>query len=249
MHIYEDDFIKEKIIRERITQIKNKKEEVSNYAISRILNSVYDYRIKGGEDKSKHEKENGYYEYIPFSRKRFIRILIDLQKEHNCKNFIDVGSGIGDKVILAELFGNFERVTGIELNTTTYHVAKYFLEKGMLNFQKNSDYFKDTKKLIKKTDRILINMDAFDYNFSEDDFIYLYVPIHDEKIMSELHKKIVLEMPIGGIIIDVGLMIGLEKVIERLDKVRIYKEKKVYAVNYFKKISENSFRALNVRMF
>ncbi|PNX51833.1 MAG: hypothetical protein BV456_01775 [Thermoplasmata archaeon M8B2D] len=210
MYLSYDD---KKEIKDEIGKIKNydfkSREPGFNSITERILNTIFSHKNHGKEDKSDYEKENGNYPYVPFNRGMFTQIIVFLQKKYHKKSFIDVGCGIGDKVILAEIFGDFKSVTGIELNTTTYHVAKYFIDTGLLPFQRNEDYFK--KEMLHgheifttaEIKREILNINAFDYDFSQHDFIYMYSPISDNKILKKLYLKILKEMPIGGILLEV----------------------------------------------
>jgi hypothetical protein len=224
-----------------VSAVKSGNTRIGHTDSNLFLAGVYDYRRHGKEEKSKKEMENGYYKYIPYSRDSFINLVVDIQKKNKAKRFIDVGSGIGDKVILAYIFGNFDKVSGVELNETTYHVSKYFLEGGMLPFEKRKDYFKDKKELEPKTKINLLNVDAFDYDFSNDDFIYMYVPISTSSIMHKLHLKILKEMPIKGIIVDVGANDSIQSAIFKLKySLTDVKEKNLF-YNYYKKTGKEKF--------
>lgn len=246
-------------IKEIISEVRSGKKQIHHDSIEKILTTVFDYRVKGNEIKSKVELKGKYFKYIPYSREHFADLIIRIQKKHKCKNFIDVGCGIGDKVILAYLFGGFDRVTGIEYNETTYHVAKYFILDGMFTFENFTSYYKpikgnklpknswdvDDTKIAPKTKKEIIQGDAFNYDFSGHDFIYLYVPIGDYEIMQKLHDKIVLEMPIGGIIIDVGAMTSVKKAVEKIKNVKINtgkKEQGIWYPNYTQRTGEKSYK-------
>lgn len=204
-----------KEIKEKIKELKKldlKEKQMDQESIERILEEIYDFRNHGKEDKSEIEKRNKNYPYIPFSRKLFTEMILVLQRKYHKKSFVDVGCGIGDKVILAELFGDFDSVTGIELNTTTYYVAKYFCLVGEFPFQEFEDYFKPRERLKKgqkfhpleaKVKREIINIDAFKYDFSKHDFIYMYSPISDNSVLEKLYIKILKEIPKGGILLEV----------------------------------------------
>jgi hypothetical protein len=219
-------------LREEIKKLKSDVNSVNEngyrqLSVSReILKEIYNYRTHGMEEKS--EVEKGNYKYIPFNYETFVEMILVLQKKFHKKSFIDIGCGIGDKVILAEIFGDFEKVTGIELNETTYHVAKYFCLIGQLPFQNFDDYFKkfhlEKGKLTAKTEREILHENAFDHNFSEYDFIYMYSPIQDGKLLRKLYEKVLLEMPIGGIILEVLTSWLLIEVLEDLGVKIIYKK-------------------------
>ena len=225
-----------------------------NKKLDFVLKSVYDYSIKGREEKSEAENENRNYPYIPWSRTGFVKLIREIQKKEKRKHFIDVGCGIGDKALLAYLFGDFEKVSGIELNETTYHVAKYFLGNGSFDFEDYGKYIdndydsrKDSLKPPKreKVKRNIIFGDAFDLNYVDYDFIYMYVPINNNRIMRKLYKKVLLEMPINGIVTDVSFSQGLEREVRGIDK-NPEKIRGGYRY-YIKKIGKNKFRIVNLK--
>lgn len=239
-------------VRDSIEKIQTKNNWSENDMDS-VLKSVFNYRSRGCEEKSEEETENGHYVYVPWDRNSFTYLVKEIQKKFKLKFFIDVGCGIGDKVILAYFFGNFEKVTGIELNETTYHVAKYFVTKGMFDFERYEEYYK-VKKDFKgwefpkerrvKIKREILNVNAFDHNFSEYDFIYMYVPIRDSKVMEKLYHKIFKEMPIGGIMIDVsGFPISA---LNKLPDIKIKNKKRNSYGYYAKKIGKMEFQLYKI---
>lgn len=169
-------------------------------SLSYICDAMFSFGFYGGEGirgapaeiKSEIEKEGRCFPYIPYDQKEFLWAMNKispsyLRKQHD---FIDVGSGIGDKVLLAQLLG-FKTATGVEINNHTSQLAKHFL-----NVRHDEE-----------TNIRLINKDAFDLDFSEFNFIYMYRPIQDEKLLAKLHKKVLDEMPADGRFVDVGCSI------------------------------------------
>lgn len=144
------------------------------------------------ETKDEYEKKSHNYPYIPYDPTHFVKIINFVKG--NTEHFIDLGCGIGDKLILAKRFCDFKYVSGIEYNNHTFELAKHFISiesrQGIYGFN--------------KIEYNLIHDDFFNQNFSEYDFIYMYVPIADKPLMLNLAKKIIREMPIGGRAIDVG---------------------------------------------
>ena len=164
-----------------------------NHTVEFIMNAIFrdsNYGIShvNSEVKTEFETKNRYYPYISFTREDFIRILWRVgnffkTKNMRSKKFIDVGCGIGDKVLFANLLGYDSY--GIEYNEHTYNLGKHFLN--------DVDWCR------------LIRGDAFSHDFSTYDVIYLYVPIADHKLMIELHKHIYSTMKAGAKIYDVGM--------------------------------------------
>lgn len=168
-----------------------------------ICDKMFAYGIYGrggisgapAEIKSEKEREGKCFPYIPYEPRAFLEIINRLAHSYDRKklDFIDVGSGIGDKVLLAQLLG-FKTATGVEINEHTSQLAKHFLN-------------------VREENNItLINKDAFDLDFSNYNFIYMYRPIQCEKLLAKLHKKVLDEMPVGGTFIDVGAC--MQKVLE-----------------------------------
>jgi SAM-dependent methyltransferase len=177
--------------------------------IRTILEEIFNYDAYGREEKS--EEEQGSFKYIPESRAKFIYYIKEIQKREKKKKFIDIGCGIGDKVALAYLFGEFDEVFGIELNETTYHVAKYFLGNGVFRFE-NFDDYEDNNYSSRRQEEQLIETpvkrkilwgNAFDHDFSNYDFIYMYKPIAEWSGIKKLYEKVLSEMPIGGVSIEI----------------------------------------------
>jgi hypothetical protein len=177
------------------------------FSISKVLFDSY----REMETKTEFEDSIGMYPYIPFGENRFINMVKVLAKQ-NFKDekdisFIDVGCGYGVKsAIFASLFPNSSS-TGIEYNRTTY--------------KKGSDTFWCTYKNL-----YLIPGDAFKYDFSKHNFIYLYCPMADSKSMLKLYEHIYETMPINGIFVEVYKTKGF------MDFLNSHKIIKTYYSNY-----------------
>jgi hypothetical protein len=146
-------------------------------------------------DYGKHKgMTDGYYPYISFPEYLFIPNIEWISKNERMTRFIDVGGGIGDKAFLASFY--FEKVISLEVSVATSRIARKLYG------------YCDNRLSIK-------NMDAFDYDFSNEQLVYLYVPIGNRKIMEKLWLKIFEEIPNGAIILEVGeyplLIEALEK--------------------------------------
>ena len=123
-----------------------------------------------------------YFHYIPYNLESFYRILEFFKQNYpQFNNFIDVGCGIGDKLLIAKNLFNYN-VTGIEYSSYTYKIAQEVGDKYDFN---------------------VVNIDAFDFDFSPFNLIYMYSPIRDNELMNKLHDKVLCELN-KGIFIDVG---------------------------------------------
>jgi len=147
--------------------------------------SVYKFQDRDYKRKNKNPEKyiDGYYYYIPFDLFNFIEKMDNLTKLYpRFKKFIDVGCGIGDKVLIAKEFFGLD-ATGIEYSDYTSGVAKRKLKNLGVN---------------------IIHDDAFNLDFGEYNYIYLYVPIQNPVKMGELGKHILNSMK-EGIYSDVTL--------------------------------------------
>jgi 16S rRNA A1518/A1519 N6-dimethyltransferase RsmA/KsgA/DIM1 with predicted DNA glycosylase/AP lyase activity len=75
----------------------------------------------------------GCYTYIPFNEGRFIEEIsrkeFEMESNNEDIHFVDLGSGIGDKMLLAKFFFPHIYVSGIEIDPTLCRIAKKFLQK------------------------------------------------------------------------------------------------------------------------
>ena len=140
------------------------------------------------ETKDTREKEGHYYSYIPYDELNFVDVVLlpaltlftaDGKNDHKPR-FIDVGSGIGDKVLLAHLLGF--KASGVEYNQDTYSLSKYFL--------RDWDHID------------LYRGDALEFGFTDYDVIYMYCPIADSTLMTKLHFRVMDQMPVGSVMIE-----------------------------------------------
>lgn len=159
---------------------------------SGVGNRSYSYEIK--DEKGKNDK---HYAYIPSQPSQFLQ-LIAHNKIFGKKHFIDVGCGSFSKPILAEMFGNFESVSGIEYTESTYKLGQR-LGKDLYG----AKYDKETRKSVIKGPVEIIHGDAIEFDFSSYDFIYMYVPIAGPKL-EELYRNILETAPSQAIIVDIA---------------------------------------------
>ena len=145
--------------------------ELSVLLMGTFYPSIGQFDRVNSERKSAIENRMGAYTYIPAGRAYFIERVSQIKSKAQLSDmkFIDVGCGIGDKVMLAQFLG-FDAY-GVEINSHTLGLAQYFLH-----------------KVVPYTHLILGN--AFDIDYSQYSFIYMYVPIYDVKKMAELYRLI-----------------------------------------------------------
>ena len=162
-------------------QIKNKEYQRQ---ILCDFSEMYSYKFSHIDDgfKNNVEVQNHHFEYIPFDPHHFIQDISLIKNKFNLDSFIDVGCGVGDKVLLAKYFLNFKKASGIELNKLTYALFTTF-----------GGYHLDTYTLMG------FNINAFDFKEYENyDLIYLFMPIASKERMRDLCKFIFSQMKIGG---------------------------------------------------
>jgi hypothetical protein len=169
--------------------------------ITHILYNGLDVRDVGTEHKSQEEKEMKAYRWIPYDNYGFYNQVIKRFTELSKKRFIDVGSGLGTKVMLASLLGHFDSVSGIELNDHTYHVGAYLT----IHAKYNSNGWRLKMHESKEKKAIhLIHGNALTHDYGMYDAVYLYMPISDSDTLNDLHLQIINTMPVGGTMIEVG---------------------------------------------
>lgn len=136
------------------------------------------------------EKQRGHYTYIPLNAERFLPLVTFaryaaarlLDKPDAEVNFIDVGSGIGEKPMWAQEYCGYTHVTGIEYNEWTHRIA--------------------VEKIGQRPNTTLIHGDAFTFDFSPYDVVYMYCPISRSDVMAKLWWHIFQSVKPGAIIVD-----------------------------------------------
>lgn len=190
------------------------------------------------EQKSDDERKVGAYPYIPFPRDQFcfaLNSVIGKRDEMGVrppKKFIDVGCGIADKLILAEMLGL--DAYGIEYNDMTCTIGRDNLTKFFMSLPEYSHWVKnqeDGSVTVEKnhfskskvddvviTDRI-IHGNALEFDFSPFDVIYMYRPMADNENMTKLWKQVFKTMHTGAVAYDVTDSVApARKAMEQLAK-------------------------------
>jgi hypothetical protein len=146
--------------------------------IQRVLNEAaegdYAFMLQGG-DKIRTS-------WMPFQVADFVAIMTEVVANTDGAKFLEVGSGIGTKSLVArELFGLI--TTGIE-------------------------YFEDLadEAVTKGRGPVWVG-DALDYHgeYGEHDIIWMYRPFRDEDLQNRLEQKIYSEMKSGAILAGAAL--------------------------------------------
>ena len=158
------------------------------------LDTIYPASVRSSvwsETKPDNERDN--HAYIAYDHTRFARIISKWSRElRGDVNFIDVGCGIGDKLLMARYFvDRIKSITGVEINAHTYNLGEFFT--------------KQVRKWL-NTPFTVIEGDAFDIDYEEYNLIYMFRPIAGNKRMCELYKHILETMPVDGMMIEVMSM-------------------------------------------
>ena len=132
-------------------------------------------------------RPDGTIKYIACNHSRFhdniVCALSNLNKSPSDIKFLDVGSGIGDKLLIAkEVFGL--NVTGLEIDEQLIDLSQLLLRQAAIK---------------------PIHIDAFDFrNWSDFDIIYYYRPIAPEDVMITLEHLIESQMKDNSILISIN---------------------------------------------
>lgn len=143
--------------------------------------------------------------YISLTPSRFKELMHQYGQLDNVGTFLDIGSGIGDKLFLAYSLGQFESVVGLEFNKQNIGVANYLMQ---------SISEGDTQYPISSVlgDALLFE------NYGDFDCIYMYRPFRDKGLMASLIGRIAEQMKPGAIAFDgIGGAMCFRKTEKRLE--------------------------------
>lgn len=133
--------------------------------------------------KDRFASQEGHTTYIPYPVRRFMRIILEVTAAVGLQGkFIDVGCGIGDKVLLADAFSYLDGY-GIEYEDQTYWLSQTFLPR--------------------KLRPQIFHTDAKEFDFSGYNLIYLYCPIFDGNSIHKLYRRILDTMDNGAVMLEV----------------------------------------------
>ena len=149
--------------------------------------------------KYKDNIKCGSYPYIPLDFSTFA-ILVSIARtaigKYTKASFLDVGCGIGDKVLLASSV--FDFFYGLE------YVDAYIKE-GEKLFSKFGRYNTIATKTGSRFESPFIKGDALEFSgYGDYQVIYFYCPFSDCKKEEEFEDKLLLDMKRGTIVIPVG---------------------------------------------
>ncbi len=133
------------------------------------------------------EENTEYYGAILYDVKKFAQLINALKKpEHRV--FMDVGSGNGEKLFAALCLG-FESALGVEYSKPIFDMSQDILH----------NFVSQNKVDIELADAQKINSTFY----QKADFIYMYIPIKEERKMSKLYNRILTNMKDGAILLEV----------------------------------------------
>jgi hypothetical protein len=200
------------------------------------------------DGKDKKQRDEKHYPYIPYRTSGFIKLLRLLHELGDRRSFIDVGCGIGDKVLLAWMSGIFEECVGVEYEGFTAGVGKSATSELWDNY--SGINLKGTEIVSKSWngDNVpieigIIQANAFDISYRRFDTIYLYHPIIVESLMSNLYSYIFKLMSPKSILIEVMIDRGLDKAVSKYNKEAYsFPLTTRYNTLYFYKTTTNKIR-------
>jgi SAM-dependent methyltransferase len=133
--------------------------------------------------------QESHFHYIAFSPVNFVQRLKKFGCFRKSGRFLDVGCGVGEKVFLAHVFGQFSRCDGLEYDAKTFSVAEFLLDR----IQPRDHY------PIK-----LMQGDALTFDdYGDYDVVYMYRPMRDHSLMRKLIRRVAAQIKPGAIMLDV----------------------------------------------
>ena len=143
-------------------------------------------KLTAKEDKRKKEAGEWWYSGLSFEEfKQQMMVLLGLETLPQHRVFVDVGCGIGAKLLLARRFlerASTLRLVGIETSPQYVRVARQLLKR---------KYCKGMSKIIHKDARLV--------DFSKFDIIYFFCPMSFGEIQSGLEDHMVKTAKVGAI--------------------------------------------------
>lgn len=166
-----------------------------------VAHPLHDVEIINGGEMS----NRGRYKYIPLSIETFLssidvaKQVIDLYfpvgKQVRKKKFLDVGCGIGTKLLLA---GSQFETFGLEINSKYAEMARQLVDIGYSTCDCKDD--KDCGFRHAKTH--IFEGDALKFNrYDEFDVIYFYRPFQDDRKQRRLEAQIIEQAKEGAVVL------------------------------------------------
>lgn len=156
---------------------------IKEFALELLYRKVYgrssiQLRHLGGERKDSVAKDQHHYPYIAFSPLFFadrVEWLLNKYPHLRKTKFIDIGCGIGDKVLIAKVLFDLDAY-GVEYTPFSHSVGTWCL---------HHEYM----------DNRLILGNAFDMDYGDYGFIYTYSPMVSASAMYSLYEHVVKTVP------------------------------------------------------
>lgn len=149
---------------------------------------------------SKTEKNTAHYGFVPYGNLNYLIAKLSKIHSHLRKRlkrnprFLDIGCGIGNIVLLADLVGY--NASGLEYDPDIYAVAKQ-LHAPTCYTEFNSEIIQNDMRTFKK--------------YNEYDVLYYYEPMISKLAMKEFSIKLAKEMKPGAYLICHGTSIGFRQ--------------------------------------
>lgn len=153
-------------------------------------------------DKREGKDYYNHFHYIPLNNFRFLEALnfvsdylFEKDLELPYQNFLDVGCGIGTKVVLAKSF--FGRILSARLRKSRnmefigIDYDNELIKRGKLIFE----------GIMRYGDIKLKKANGLTYDYSKYGIIYFYVPIPKCSLQIRLERRIKKQIPVGSILI------------------------------------------------
>lgn len=163
-----------------------------NYVYRNLIISLERALTNDSREFARKKHVKGQYQYIPFEVDRFIEQLSAVRKilgYGGSHSFIDVGCGIGSKVVLASSLSF--KAHGIEITRRYVTIAREVVAKGNMGcvWTQNTD------------EPEIIQGNAFKHDYKPYDVIYFYCPMVDREKQRVLEEHIVNTAKSGAYII------------------------------------------------
>ena len=200
--------------------------------------------------EKKEANEEGNFEYIPYTRTRFLALLDRIMKDiPGDIDFLDVGSGIGDKTMLASLNPRIITSWGIELNQHTFELSKFFRDKfyRAIDFKAYPGRYRSAKDDDLRYPHHIkfLNMDGLDFIRKDIDngrkiLFYSYRPILREKKLGKLYERFLTQMKIGDCYWEITADV---RIVDKR-KFTFLKPESHYHTPVWEKIDKNTFKEI-----
>lgn len=155
-------------------------------------------------DYKAERNKNGQHFYIPYREEAFISQVsaaLNLcaakspQQQLSACSFLDVGCGIGTKLILAASISSRIVPFGIEIDPLYADVAKKLL-KAIENPSNDTNSYTG-RSLVGE----IIQGDALKQHYGGYDIIYFYCPLYDSQLQRKLEERIIKTASVGALIL------------------------------------------------